>query len=92
MKERLQVKYKPKAARLKTAVEYSSDGPACPKYINIEYCLNNKTQEQKDKRTSSFQVYLFWVIDGAVEEIGISSFCGALICSNERTGFLLVAA
>ena len=92
MKERLQVKYKPKAARLKTAVEYSPDGPACPKYINIEYCFNNKTKEHKNKRTCSFQVYLFLVIDGTVEEIGISSFCGALICTNERRGFLLDAA
>ena len=90
MKERLQVKYKPKALRLKTAVEYSRAG-SCPKYINIEYCFNNKTKEHKNKRICSFQVYLFLVIDGTAEEIPISSFCGALTCTNERTSFLLVA-
>ena len=91
MKERFQVKYKPKASRLKLQWNILWAG-SCPKYINIEYCFNNKTKEHKNKRTSSFQVYLFLVIDGAVEEIPISSFCGALICTNERTCFLLVAA
>ena len=32
------------------------------------------------------------VIDGTAEEIGFSSFSGALTCTNGKTGFLLVAA
>ena len=62
--------------------------PAWAKYINIEYCFNNKTKEHKNKRTCSFQVYI-----PLVQAISFNSFqvylFWLLMAQSRKSGFPL---